>query len=302
MELSQLQHFKVTSRNTSFTLAAEELHMSQPALSISISKLEKELGAALFNRARGALQLTSVGRTFLIWCNQALTSIDSGVREVRDLCDKGGGKVSVAVSEAIFIKHLVRDFLKSHSNASLQCHLMTHDQMRTAIYESTVDFVISRGLVYGPEIFWSPVCNDYLTALMSVNNPLANKQSLRLEELADSYFLVGDLKHDMDSFVYKLCNTAGFSPKVRYEGHDSDVATLLLTLENTVMLTCRSTTCGVESERGGVEDVTTVPIIDAEVAPVGLGFRSNRYQSVAVQEFFEMVQSFFSSLPCPPQY
>ena len=301
MELSQLQHFKVTSRHKNFTIAAKELHISQPALSISISKLEKELGAVLFSRGRGALQLTSVGRTFLVWCNHALTAIDSGVREVRDLCDAGGGRVCVAVSEAVFIKHLTRDFLRTHDNASLQCYLMTNEQMRTAIYESTVDFVISRGPVYGPDIFWSHLYDDYLTALMSVENPLAKRSFLRFEELADSFFLVGDLKHDMDSFVYQLCYAAGFTPKIRYEGHESDVATMLLTLDNTVMLTCNSTTCAVESELSDVPEVVAIPIIDADVAPLGLGFRSNRYQSLAVQEFFEMVQSFYSSIPSAPR-
>lgn len=297
MELSQLKHFKVTSRHKNLTRAAEELHLSQPALSISISKLEKELGAALFDRGRGGLQLTSVGSSFLFWCNEALNAIDSGVREVRDLCDTGGGLVRVAVSEAVFIKHLTRDFLKTHSKASLQCFLMTNEQMRSAIYDSTVDFVISRGPVTGPDIYWSPVYEDYLTALMSVENPLARKPSLLMEELASSFFLVGDLKQDMHSFIYQQCHAAGFTPKIRYEGHDSDVATLLLVLENTVMLTCNSTNLAVEAEIPGVSDVIAVPISDANVQPLGLGFRSNRYQSVAVMEFYDMAQRFYSALP-----
>ena len=300
MELSQLEYFKIASRHRSFTQASEELHITQPALSISISKLEKELGAALFDRNSGSLQLTSAGRAFLVWCNQALTAIDSGVREVRDIRGTGGGNVCVAVSEAIFIKHLARDFLHSHENASLQCYLLTHDQMRTAISEGTVDFVISRGPLHGPDIFWMPVYNDYLTVLMPTGNPLAKRPRLRMEDLANEFFLMGDLLYDMKSFVYDLCYAAGFSPKIRYEGHESDVASMMRTLERAVMLTCNSTTCGVRDDVGRVEDIISLPIADAALEPIGMGFRANRYQSAAVQDFFEMVQTYFSSLPEEP--
>jgi len=301
MELSQLEYFKIASRHRSFTQAAEELHITQPALSISMSKLEKELGAALFDRNVNSLQLTSAGRAFLVWCNQALTALDSGVREVRDIRGTGGGNVCVAVSEAIFIKHLVRDFLHSHENASLQCYLLTHDQMRTALSEGTVDFVISRGALHGPDIFWTPVYKDCLTALMTTQNPLAKRPKIRMEDLADEFFLMGDLVYEMKSFVYDLCYSAGFSPKIRYEGHESDVASMLRALEHTVMLTYNSTTFGVQADIGDVEDVTAVPIEDAKLEPVGMGLRTNRYQSAAVQDFFEMVHEYFLSLPEGPR-
>lgn len=302
MELSQLEYFKITARHNSFTQAAEALHITQPALSKSISKLEKELGAALFDRGSGPLQLSSAGRSFLVWCNQALAAIDSGVREVRDISGTGGGEVRVAVSEAIFIKHLIRDFLATHQNAGFHCHLLTHDQMRTAIYEGAVDFVISRGPIYGADILWRPVYNDTLAVLMPTKHRLAKRSGLRLEDLADEYFVMGDLNYDMKSYVYRLCYDAGFTPKVRYEGHESDVASMLDTLEDTVMLVFSSTTFGVAADQeknpGVIAIPIVIPIIDSpDSEMVGLGFRSNRYQSAAVLEFYEMVESYYSTLP-----
>jgi len=300
MELSQLEYFKVLSRHKSFTKAAEALHLSQPALSISISKLEKELGVPLFDRSGSVLHLTSPGRAFLLWCNQALTAINSGVREARDMRDTVSGNVCIAVSEGIIIKHLVRDFLRTDKNASLQIYLLTHEQMRSAIYEGTVDFVISRGPLHGPEIFWTPLYDDHLMVLMSANNPLATRPNFRLEDLADEYFIIGDLVYGMESFVCKLCYSAGFTPKIRFQGHESDVAVLLESLENTVILACNSTAAGVRANSIEVKNLISRPIIDAVPESIGLGIRSNRYQSAAVQTFFDMVQDFYRSLPGRP--
>lgn len=298
MELSQLEYFKETARHKNFTQASKELHITQPALSKAISKLEKEVGAELFNRGSRPLQLSSAGRAFLVWCNQALSAIDSGVREVRDISGIGGGEVHIAVSEAIFIRHLVRDFLNTHPGSNLQCYLLTHDKMKTGILDGSIDFIISRGPVYGPDIFWQPVYNEHLAVLMSKSHPLAKRLSLRLEELSDEFFVMGDLNYDMKSFVYHLCYEAGFAPKIRYEGHESDVASMLHTLDRTVMLVFNSTTFGVQADQINAMDTVSVPIQDnLKLEPVGLGFRSNRYQSADVQEFYEIVEAYFKSLP-----
>lgn len=298
MELSQLEYFKAASHYSSFTQAAEAMHITQPALSKSMSKLEKELGTALFDRGGGKLRLSSAGRAFLVWCNQALMAVESGVREISDISGTGGGVVRIGVSEAIFIRHLVRDFLKSHNNAGLQCHLLTHEQMCTAIYEGTLDFVVSRGALYGPDLFWSPVYEDTIAALLPAKHPLAKRPYIRLEELANEFFIMGDLNYEMESFVYRMCYDAGFTPKIRYEGHESDVAGMLEALENTVMLVFSSTTFGVRSDMVPSPDIVGVPIMDiTEPQQIGMGFRSNRYQSAAAQDFYEMVESYYRSLP-----
>lgn len=298
MELSQLEYFKVAARHSSFTQAAEALHITQPALSKSVSRLEKELGAALFDRGGGPLQLTSAGRAFLVWCNRALSAIDSGVREVGDMNGAVTGSVRVAVSEAVYINHLSRDFLKANPNVSIECHLLTHNQMRTALHEGTVDFTVSRGPLFGPDISWRPVYEENLAVLMSSEHALAKKRSLRLEELAHEFFLMGDLSNDMTSFVYDLCYQAGFTPTIRYEGHESDVAGMMSVLPDSVMLVYSSTTHGVKVSAPALTNLIAVPVEDdIRLEPIGMGFRSNCYRSRAVQAFYEMVSGYYRTLP-----
>lgn len=310
MELSQLEYFKVVAQHKNLTQAAEALHITQSALSKSMAKLELDLSAPLFDREGGYLRLSKAGRAFLIWCNTALNAIDSGRREIHDISERGAGDVHVAISEAIFVRHLAREFLETHKNANLSIVLMSNEQMRTGMREGTLDFVVSRGPIVGKDIFWHPMYEDTLYALMPPSHPLASRRCLRMEDLAQELFIVGDVNTAMVSYTYDVCHRAGFTPKIRYQGHESDVASMMLALDNAIMLAFASTTHGVSAELpagappvpGGrgrdVYDLVLVPIVDAQgIEPLGLGFRSGRYQSAAVLDFYEMLETYYKNLP-----
>ena len=64
MDLQQLEYFRMVARLGNMTKAANELHISQPSLSVSISKLETELGANLFDRVSGRIRLNQIGQRF----------------------------------------------------------------------------------------------------------------------------------------------------------------------------------------------------------------------------------------------
>ena len=106
MELSQLSYFQECARHDTFSKAAQALHITQPALSKSIAKLEGELGCRLFERGPGPLRLTAQGHTFLYWCGQARLALDSGIRETMELSEYPSGTIRLATSEGVFLKHL----------------------------------------------------------------------------------------------------------------------------------------------------------------------------------------------------
>lgn len=91
MTLAQLQAFIEAARLESFTRAAEELRMSQPAISDLIRRLEHELGSRLFHRGSRQLLLTDAGRTLLPHALQSIASAESGSRAVRELLELESG-------------------------------------------------------------------------------------------------------------------------------------------------------------------------------------------------------------------
>jgi DNA-binding transcriptional LysR family regulator len=91
MTLAQLQAFVAAAALGTFTKAADELKMSQPAISDLIRRLEKELGAPLFHRGSRVLVLTDAGAQLLPHAEQAITSAERGVKAVRSQVELGGG-------------------------------------------------------------------------------------------------------------------------------------------------------------------------------------------------------------------
>lgn len=79
MNLAQLTYFCHLAKTEHYTRSAESLHVSQSALSHSISSLEKELGCRLFCKAGRNVQLTDDGRVFLKYVSEGLASIDRGI-------------------------------------------------------------------------------------------------------------------------------------------------------------------------------------------------------------------------------
>ena len=91
MTLLQLQYFQVLARVLHYTRAAEELHISQPSLSYSISELEKELGVKLFKKENRKISLTAYGEQFLPYVQRSLALLDEGAavwNRWRAICPK----------------------------------------------------------------------------------------------------------------------------------------------------------------------------------------------------------------------
>ncbi|MDX6354292.1 MAG: hypothetical protein QOF98_1195, partial [Streptomyces sp.] len=82
MQFQQLQYFVAVADARHFTRAADAVHVSQPSLSQQIRALEKELGAALFSRARGNITLTDAGETLLPLARRILADADTARHEV----------------------------------------------------------------------------------------------------------------------------------------------------------------------------------------------------------------------------
>ncbi len=95
MELTTLRYFKAIAAARHVTRAAEELGVTQPALSAMLRKLEAEVGAELFHRTGRGVELTDAGKTFLAHAEDALRAADSGVKAVRQLIGLESGSIRI---------------------------------------------------------------------------------------------------------------------------------------------------------------------------------------------------------------
>lgn len=91
--LLELQHLVLAAQHGSLTAAARHAHLSQPALTASIQRLEAQVGARLLDRGRSGAKLTAAGAALLPRARAALAAVDEGVRAVQEVMDLGAGEV-----------------------------------------------------------------------------------------------------------------------------------------------------------------------------------------------------------------
>jgi len=97
MELLQLKYFKTVAEMGKISAAAQALFISAPALSTSISRLEKELGVSLFDRTNNRIHLNRQGQILLRYVNQVFSSLDCAKAELRQSMMLQGQHVSIAM-------------------------------------------------------------------------------------------------------------------------------------------------------------------------------------------------------------
>lgn len=97
MELKQLRYFIELSKTLNFSRAAENLYVTQPALSQQISALEDELKVRLFNRTHRKTELTPAGKAYLERCVQAMALLDEGANEARAIGQSGPGETTLVI-------------------------------------------------------------------------------------------------------------------------------------------------------------------------------------------------------------
>lgn len=129
MDIQQFRAFREVARQRSFSGAAKELFLSQPAVSRQVASLESEIGLPLFVRMGNNISLTDPGRRLLIYVDDILLKLDQAESVIRDLKGLESGTVTVAADNYLgkyFLPRFIGEFHRRYPN--LQLRLITHPQ------------------------------------------------------------------------------------------------------------------------------------------------------------------------------
>lgn len=127
MDIQQLKAFYEVARRHSFSKAAKELYLSQPAVSRQISSLETEIGLPLFIRTANHVSLTDSGRKLLTYAVEIIHTLEQATRTIQDLRDLRQGTVTIA-GDSFLSRYLLPRFAGEfhHRYPSLQLQIRTH--------------------------------------------------------------------------------------------------------------------------------------------------------------------------------
>ncbi|WP_185369067.1 LysR family transcriptional regulator [Acetobacter pasteurianus] len=213
--LRQIEYFVATAELGSIVQASRQIPISQPAISAAIAHLESMFGVSLFIRhhAQG-LSLTAEGRlvlqearTLLLHAQELGTSLNGMLKRVQ-------GEVRVGCMTTLFpllAPDLIQNFSAAYPEARLRVIAGHHEELIDKLRNGEISVMIGYNMTLPPMIGFQPLSALPPYVFTSSDHPLAAKECVRLQDLADEPFLLLDLPFSKEYFL-QLFASAGITP------------------------------------------------------------------------------------------
>jgi len=191
LTLQQLRLFEAVSRNNSFTRAAEELHLTQPAVSIQIKRLESQVGLPLFEKVGKKLYPTPAGQAVYRTSREILRSIESLEQSVEDLKGsvRGPLQLSVVTTTKYFLPHLLGQFLRRYPEVTPRLKFTNRERVVERLLNNEDDFVVMGQIPPDKGLVAHPFLENVIVPVATPDHPLASRKDVPLEELANARVL-----------------------------------------------------------------------------------------------------------------
>jgi LysR family hydrogen peroxide-inducible transcriptional activator len=195
MELHQLRYFVAVAETENFTRASARSHVSQPALSQQIMKLESEVGHKLFHRLGRKAVLTEAGATFLERARRILFEVENAVRELGDHPSMER-RITVGAVQTVMpylLTPLVAALRESHPNLLINAQEDFRANLLRGVVDGDLDLAVVPTPVKDHRISVEPLLSEPLLLVVGKNHPIASRSEISLNDLAEETFIsLGD--------------------------------------------------------------------------------------------------------------
>ncbi|GAB4510713.1 MAG: LysR family transcriptional regulator [Sulfuricaulis sp.] len=192
LTLRQLKVFESVARHLNFTRAAEELFLTQPAVSMQVKLLEKQLGLALFEQMGKSVHLTEAGQEVLGYARNISQQLDELESVLNSLKGLSGGKlrISVATTANYFIPTLLGTFSRRYPEVTISLDVTNRETLLQQLTENTVDLVIMGQPPASLDVEAEAFMENPLVIVAPPEHALAKQKKIPLKRLQDEVFLV----------------------------------------------------------------------------------------------------------------
>ena len=288
MNLQQLEYLKGIAETKSFTLAAEYAHVTQPALSKAISKLEEELGVTLIKRDVRDINLTEFGEIFLKHGKSALSSIKDGIKEIEDLKKKNENNIYISSTPCIsasFIHFVISDFLNLYNGTKFQfsnestkniLHNLNNNKIDIGFFESIENIEDFR------EVEFEKIKKEKYVLVVPKNYHLASKHEVSLKDLKDEFFIMVD---EYKNKIVKYHEKIGYIPKILVQPKEAGVMGVLVLVAAGAGVTILPNTQMINVDKISILNIKE----DIGYKTIYMGWNKHKSEVAIVKNFKEFV-------------
>jgi DNA-binding transcriptional LysR family regulator len=287
LALSDLEAFVAVAELASFRKAADSLHLSQPALSRRIAKLERVLGVRLFDRTTRSVELTAVGREFAAKARALLSELELLVA-MGDIAATRAGEVTVACVPSAayyFLPELIGRYHERFPGIRVRIIDEGANRVLAAVVRGEADFGIDFIGTQDPDVDFQPIVEEPFVAVCRRDHPLSHKRSVTWAELGRHDYMTVS-KSSGNRLLIDLA-LARMSERPRWFYEVSHVSTLLGLVEAGLGVTAVPR---LAMPQAGHPTLASVPLVEPTVTRIlGLIRRRGRSLPRAAQELYALV-------------
>ena len=192
LTIRQIEVFNAVARLCNYTRAAEELHMSQPAVSMQIKQLESSVGLPLFEKMGKSIYLTDAGVHMYDYGRSITGLLDEAdaVFEAMKGVESGRLIISVATTASHFATRLLAEFTKRHTGITISLDITNREALQRQLENNEPDLVIMGQPPEGVEVEADAFMDNPLVVIAPAGHALGGQENIMLSELKSESFVV----------------------------------------------------------------------------------------------------------------
>ncbi len=299
MNTEYLKEFVVLAETKNFWEASERLYMNQSTLSKHIKTLEKDLGVDLFARTTRHVTLTNYGQAFLPYARSISRTEYEGITAIRHMQNIENGLLTIGTMPSM-PQYRITEFLAAFQSEypDTTVRLTEDDPVSLMEYlkNETCELIFTRedketfekNFMKDTEIVRIPYIKDSLVVLMQKDHPLAEKDTVSLQELSGEHFCFIKEGSLMYQICMDACQEAGVIPDIIFTSHRIDSIIDMVTNQDCVALLMDQ---HVDMPKNGPKQLdvpwTVIPVTPAVETQVSLCYKTEKPLSKAAQLFVD---------------
>ena len=301
MELTQLKYFLAAANCGQIVQAAEMMHISQSAISMAISRLEKELGVALFEKRGRSIHLTKNGENFVSMITPAMAELDFAASQMLAADRVEPDTITLSVEMPDFATTFECIYCALNPSARFRQGMDPTEVTKQKLTCEKVDFTLSFEPFSDPDISTILLLQEPVLVQLSSAHPLFERESIRLSELAETPFVSFSPEYSFRRWTDGMCFLAGFRPDVCFEVGDTQSMLSIVQYRNAATFIGRSTweedQDTPELAPAASESVRAIPLADKHCQrSIYLSYNKNRILTSDLRSFLDYAMQFKTAM------
>lgn len=220
------------AESSTFAEAAEKLHLTQPALSTAIKKMEEQLGGKLFSRSTRRVHLTPEGETLLPTAKRLVNEWDDAFEDMQTLFAMQQGKLTLAAMPS-FAEARLPAILKNYHQRYPNIRLRILDIVMELVIESVLAGRAELGFTFEPELqdglTFMPMFSDHFVAVAHPDHPLANQGDVDWKQILQYPFVAMNRGSTVRKWTEQVASNTGHLNIIAETGQLGSVGQLIAT-------------------------------------------------------------------------